>query len=298
MRMRQLILVYLMSVGLLASAQQIPTAVVADPPVDKAHPASLVSFQIPSHGEAMNAIAYLAAGTGPHPVVLLLHGFPGNEKNLDLAQAIRRDGWDVVWFNYRGSWGSPGAFSFSHAIEDTQAAIAYIREPQNALRLHADPKRIVVIGHSMGGFMAAYTGSHDPAILGTGMISAANMFDWAGGATGAENAPANRVRLVKGLVDEDILPLAGCTGESLADDMLARAKDWDEVKYASLFGKRPLLVVTSDDGLAPSNNRLVEAMKAVEGSQVTAKHFATDHSYSDQRVALESQVIQWLDGLK
>ncbi|MDO8912512.1 MAG: hypothetical protein Q8N10_08825 [Phenylobacterium sp.] len=32
----------------------------------------------------------------------------GNEKNLDLAQAVRRAGWNAVTFNYRGSWGSPG----------------------------------------------------------------------------------------------------------------------------------------------------------------------------------------------
>ena len=48
------------------------------------------------------------AGAGRRPTVVLLHGLPGNEKNLDLAQAIRRAGWNVVTFNYRGSWGSPG----------------------------------------------------------------------------------------------------------------------------------------------------------------------------------------------
>ena len=56
----------------------------------------MLSFQIPSHGAMLNALPYVAEGPGPHPVVLLLHGFPGNEKKLDVAQAIRRDGWDVV----------------------------------------------------------------------------------------------------------------------------------------------------------------------------------------------------------
>ena len=143
----------------------------------------MTSFQIPSHGKAMNAIAYLAAGAGPHPVVIVLHGFPGNEKNLDLAQAIRRAGWNALFFNYRGRWGTPGTFSFGNAIEDTQTAIAWIREPANAAKLHSDPKRIVLVGHSMGGFMAAYAGSHDPAVLATGLISAANFHDWARAAT-------------------------------------------------------------------------------------------------------------------
>jgi pimeloyl-ACP methyl ester carboxylesterase len=68
------------------------------------------TFQIPSHGAMLNAFVYIAAGVGPHPAVVLLHGFPGNERNLDLAQDMRRAGWDVLYFNYRGSWGSPGDF--------------------------------------------------------------------------------------------------------------------------------------------------------------------------------------------
>ena len=70
----------------------------------------------------INGVAYLAGGAGPHPTVILLHGLPGNEKNLDLAQAIRRDGWNAVTFNYRGSWGSPGVFRFGQNLEDADAA--------------------------------------------------------------------------------------------------------------------------------------------------------------------------------
>ena len=278
-------------------AQQIPTALTTDPPIDamdKGHRASLDSFQIPSHGAQLNAIAYLAAGVGPHPTVIVLHGFPGNEKNLDLAQAIRRAGWNAVFFDYRGSWGSPGAFSFSNSIEDTAAAIAYIREPANAARLRTDPKRIVLVGHSMGGFMAAYAGSHDSGIIGTGLISAANFYDWSGGAVKPEQEAANRVRLVKNLVDNDILPLAGCTGGSLADDMLSHYKQWNFMDYAAMFGSRPLLVITSDDGLAVPAGLLAAAVRQQPNAHVTEQHFATDHSYSDRRIALETTVLNWL----
>jgi len=44
----------------------------------------------PSFGHRMTGFSYLAAGAGPHPTILLLHGFPGNEKNLDVAQAKRQ----------------------------------------------------------------------------------------------------------------------------------------------------------------------------------------------------------------
>ena len=64
-------------------------------------PASMETFQIPSHGALLNAFVYVAAGARLHPAVILLHGFPGNERNLDLAQDMRRAGWDVLYFNYR-----------------------------------------------------------------------------------------------------------------------------------------------------------------------------------------------------
>src|SRR5271154_3700395 len=147
-------------------AQQAPAA---------ANPAAMQTFQIPSHGAKLNALVYVAEGAGPHPAVILLHGFPGNERNLDLAQNMRRAGWDVLYFNYRGAWGSPGDFSFSHGVEDTAAAIAYLRQPAVAKLLRLDPARIVLIGHSMGGFMAVQGGAADPAIIAIGLISAADL---------------------------------------------------------------------------------------------------------------------------
>ena len=44
----------------------------------------------------MYSVIYIASGPGPHPTVLMLHGFPGNEKNLDLAYSFRRAGWNVL----------------------------------------------------------------------------------------------------------------------------------------------------------------------------------------------------------
>jgi pimeloyl-ACP methyl ester carboxylesterase len=74
--------------------------------------------------------------------------------------AIRVDaGWNVLYFNYRGSWGSPGDFSFTHCIEDAQSDIAYLRDDTKAAKLRSDPNTIVLIGHSMGGFVALQTGA-------------------------------------------------------------------------------------------------------------------------------------------
>ncbi|HEY7877724.1 MAG TPA: alpha/beta fold hydrolase [Gemmatimonadaceae bacterium] len=114
-------------------------------------------------------------GPGVHPTFVLLHGLPGNEKNLDLAQAVRRAGWNAITFNYRGSWGSPGTFRFGNNLEDADAVLRYVHDTSNARKLGIDPRRIVIAGHSMGGWVAALTAAHHPELRGVVLISAADM---------------------------------------------------------------------------------------------------------------------------
>lgn len=279
---------------------QVSTAITTDPPEDQAHPASTATFQLPSHGALLNALMYEAAGAGPHGTVLLLHGFPGNEKNLDVAQAMRRYGWNVLYFNYRGSWGSPGAFSFSHAIEDAQAALAYLREPANAAKLRVDPSQIVVMGHSMGGMIALYVTAHDPSVEALAVWSAADMAgrEFVPASTPPLNRAAQVKKLGARLAEEGLAPLAGCTPDSLAEDLLDHGADWTFAKDVAGLSSRPALIITSDDGLAASADNLVEALGAAGDQEVRSIHLATDHVYSDKRIALETDVLSGLEYLK
>lgn len=263
--------------------------------------ASMQTMQIPSHGALMNALVYVAAGAGPHPAVILLHGFPGNERNLDLAQDMRRAGWDVLYFDYRGSWGTPGGFSFSHSIEDTQAAIAYLRQPAVAAKLHLDPARIVLIGHSMGGFMAVEAAAADPAIAAFATISAA---DFAGRylhslGTGGDAADPRRAvkQLSMELAAEGMAPLSGCTPDSLAHDVAEHAEPWQFQAKVDALKTRTVLVVTSDDGLAAENIAFADSLQKAGDSGVSTVHLPTDHAYSDQRRELSDRVLTWLAAL-
>jgi pimeloyl-ACP methyl ester carboxylesterase len=295
--MRKILALLVLTAGFAGShlhAQQIPSAIDADPPADPKYPAAMETFQLPSHGAQLNALTYIAAGAGPHPVVVLLHGFPGNEKNLDLAQAIRRAGWDVLYFNYRGSWGSPGDFSFTHSTEDVASALAYLRDPANAAKLRADPKRIVLIGHSMGGLMTAYGAAHDPAVLGAGIISGAD-FSAHNFAAHPEMTEAQVVsKLAPRLAEEGMAPLSGCTPEGLAKEVWANRTGWDFVALAPGLGMRPVLLVSSDDGLGPTAQALADALKLAGNKQVSVRHFTTDHGYSDKRIGLQETVLAWL----
>ena len=259
-----------------------PAAIYADPPVDKAHPARMEVLHIPSGGVEINGLAYLAGGAGPHPTVVLFHGLPGNEKNLDLAQAIRRAGWNVVTLNYRGSWGSPGAFSFTGDLEDAKAALAYVRAAANAARLGVDTRRIVIMGHSMGGWVTAITGGSDPDVAGAVLISAADM-----GASADAPLPA-----LVAMAKDNMETLAGVTPESLARQ-IGGLGEHTFAAAAPGLARHPLLVLTSDDGLQAGADKLVMDIKR-RGGPVAVVHIATDHGYSTARIRLESEIITWL----
>src|SRR6476646_9425025 len=82
----------------LVGAQSVPAPIYTDPPADPAHPAGMDVLHIPSHGLVINGVMYRPSGPGPHPTLIICHGLPGNEKNLDLGQAVRRAGWNAVTF--------------------------------------------------------------------------------------------------------------------------------------------------------------------------------------------------------
>jgi pimeloyl-ACP methyl ester carboxylesterase len=274
-----------------AHGPALPAAIFTDPPADKAHPPRMEVLHIPSGGVEINGVAYLAGGAGLHPTLVLLHGLPGNEKNLDLAQAVRRAGWNVVTFNYRGSWGSPGTFSFEGNLADAKAVLAFVRAPANAKALQIDIGKLVLAGHSMGGWVTALTAAQDRGLAGAVMISAADM--------GGRGASAGAKALVVKAMSEDMETLSSTTPEKMADEIIGFSPRLSfNAEVAKGLSTKPLLVLTSDDGLAPNAERLVKAIQADGGTQVRLHHEATDHGWSGRRIALEALVISWLQGLK
>jgi uncharacterized protein len=280
----------LWGLGLVASAcfaADPPAAIYTDPPKDAHFPARAAVLHIPSHGSIINGLAYVPSGPGPHPVLLICHGLPGNEKNLDLAQAVRRAGWVAVTFNYRGSWGSQGVFRFGGTVADAEAVLAYLRSPKHAAELELDTQRMAIAGHSMGGLVAALTAAHDPALIGTVLISAADMSHLA-------QAPvAQQVAMMA----DNMESLAGVTAQSMARELAAEPSAFSLTSAAAGLSHRPLLVLTADDGLAADGEALVAAVRAAGGTQAVLQHVATDHSWSDRRIELEALVIDWLTRL-
>lgn len=197
----------------------------------------------------------------------------------------------MLTIHYRGSWGGPGAFSFTHCLEDAAAALDWMRNASNSAASKIDPDRIVVIGHSMGGFVAAKIVAERPEVMGVVTISGVDLGETFGG---GDRGPS------EARVDENVgfsaglHILAGTSPEELADEARSNASLWQLTHYAHRIAGRPVLIVTSNDGFSQGSDALAEAIEAVESVWLTRAHFATDHSYSDCRIQLQTTVLQWL----
>lgn len=264
-----------------------------DPPANAASPAALVEIPVPSHGVQLLGALYLAEGAGPHPTAIIFHGFPGYEQNLDIAQVLRRAGYNVLAAHYRGSWGVSGTFSFQHAIEDADAQVEWIRSPAVAAKYHVDPAHIVVIGHSMGGYMALSAAAHNPEVAAAISISGASLGHRYANLPASERAKSV-ARYVARTNPVDLLPLKGTSAEALGGEVFDHRNDWDFEKLAPALGKRPVLLFSADDNTGPNAQALLETLKAQGNTFSQHIEIKTNHPYSDHRVALTRDILDWL----
>lgn len=101
---------------------------------------------------------------GLAPVAVVVHGgfwrdVWKRDTMAPLCAAVAQLGWSTVNVEY-----ARGRDSFPQAINDVERALEWVRENADAYRF--DTSRIVVIGHSAGGYLALKMAHSDPALAG------------------------------------------------------------------------------------------------------------------------------------
>lgn len=105
---------------------------------------------------------------------------------------------------------------------------------------------------------------------------------------------AHRERATSNLINRAV---QSCP-RSVVGELIANRDAFDFRKSAPGLARMPLLVLSSDDGLAPQTDSLIEAVGKNGGTRITRYHAATDHSWSDHRIDLAAQVIRWLQTIE
>jgi pimeloyl-ACP methyl ester carboxylesterase len=249
----------------------------------KESPAGFRELQLPSAGTLLQGFMYKANGKQSHPTLLMLHGYPGNERNLDLAQAVRAHGWNVIYFNYRGSWGSQGEFSFQHCVEDVGNIITYLK--QNAVKLEIDTSRIALFGHSMGGFVCLQALRANTSIKKGFAVSAWDIY------RSTKDAVAKGKMQEQEKEADGIFVLKKASGKALFDPVLKEPAFFDlDQATTALAGKQIYMLDEHNN-----NKTLASIIQKANHNYFHDEVWDTDHSFTNKRGSLIKTVIAFLD---
>jgi pimeloyl-ACP methyl ester carboxylesterase len=259
-----------------------------DPPqLDVAYPPDFAELLIPSHDVMLTGFMLVANGRGPHPTVLLLHGFPGNEKNLDLAQSLRRAGYNVLFFHYRGAWGSQGDYTVGQQVNDVEAVLDYVRK--NAQELRADTAKLSIVGHSLGGLTALRAASRNKELNCVVGLATANFEE----DTGLSEEEKKNLATYT----DELFMLNNYDGSKLLAELQANASAFDVRNLAASFAGRSVLLITGneDTSVPPVVQSHIEAaFDKIPEINLTVELIPGDHAFSFNRIHLQRMVIDWM----
>lgn len=250
-------------------------------------PAETVSFIIDSHGDNIYGrfmLPALQTDTERAPVVVMLHGFPGLEQNMDMPPVLRRGGIATLYFSYRGVWGGHGYYSFSHLIEDAFTVVNWVREHAEAYRV--DPERIYLMGHSMGGFTALNAIAQGVNVRGAVIMAPCDM------AMRYEDQPEKFDGMMK-TAEQGYFRLEH--ENSLREDIKENYKKW---RFDALADKIPqdmplhFIGGTRDIAVPPEKHtKPIYNLLRARGMDVSYQELDAGHIFTPCRIALTNMVF-------
>jgi uncharacterized protein len=238
----------------------------------------LTGVTFDSGGHRLVGTLYLARGAAPKPTVLLLHGCPGLEKNIDLAAALRDRGRNALVFHYRGCWGSEGPYDLRTIPGDVTAAVDHLQSGEYPT---VDPGRLAVVGHSLGGWAAILATAADERLRAVAVYGAA--VDLGGLGLTPEQVDREMTRFLAVTPREFERQRADVAGRPGPLDVIAK------------IAPRPLLIAHgSDDAWVP----VEYARRLRSGAAGACRYVEMDganHSFAWHRAELRDLVTGWLD---
>lgn len=256
--------------------------VIKDLQWDAKSPAGFAELNIPSDGSKLQGFILTANGAQKHPTLILLHGYPGNERNLDLAQVVRSHGWNVVYFDYRGSWGSQGKFSFKNCVADVVNVVAWCKS--NAAKFKIDTGKMALFGHSMGGFVCLKALTYLPGIKKGFALSSWDVY-----------ADVNRFKgkdavkeMAKASGDYFVL---NASQQEIFTPVLKDPDYFNLNKAAKALSKKQIIMLDEHH----LNKALADNIKAQNKAYFDYQVWVTDHPFTNKRVSLMNKVLWFLD---
>ena len=267
------------------SFSQSDSIVLKDITWDKNSPAGSTELFIPSNGSLLAGLIYRANGSQKHPTLLMLHGYPGNERNLDLAQVVRAHGWNVIYFNYRGSWGSQGKFSFKNCVEDVVNVVAFCKKYQDSLKI--DASNIVLFGHSMGGWICLKSLQQLPDVKKGFALSVWDIPHQYGRVLNEKEVDD----LTRNPTENSKYFVLNASLQELFQPVLKQPDYYNLENDGNALANKQVAMLDEHT----RNRQIAESIKKSNKAYFDYQVWDTDHSFTNKRVSLMKKLILFLD---
>ena len=260
-----------------------------------------VDITIDRNGVLLKGKFYISEGTENFPTVILLHGFPGNEKDvLGLGNILAQEGINALTFNYSGTHQSHGQLNFENTQKDIKAVFEFIHNSENIHKHKIDTTRIYLGGFSYGGGMAFTYAANHPEIKA--------VFSIAGNDHGVFMEEYKRNQGMQKIIDEMFNDLkaqpgkvrfapGGTPKEMVEMKIIELNPTYHLLNSVPLLAQKDILLIGGwDDHNVSIENIILPLYRALrdEAKTVRIVAFQDDHSFKNSREELAQTIIEWI----
>ena len=194
--------------------------------------------------------------------------------------------------------GSGGDYLWKNLVDDVQSAINFMESEYAQNKFRNDSDKIILVGHSMGGFAALFN-----AIRFNDIKYAVSLAGFNAGFFGGlieSNKPVYEFSAQHLQPSMDFVKCG--SAEVLLNELITYKNEWNLLNHIEKLAEKNLLIVgAKNDSTTPLEIHhlpLVNSLKMSNAKNVKEFILETGHSFADKRIALARIISEWLKEIK
>jgi pimeloyl-ACP methyl ester carboxylesterase len=250
------------------------------------------------NGNQLHGWFYKAQGNGPFSTVILLHGSVGQDGDIfNLGKILSKEGFNVMTYNYPGSWRSEGNRTDDSALGSVQSAINFVKSDYSIQSFETDTSDIILIGYSYGAGMALLASTFDSSVKKVITIALGDLSLTAEQLEKNPNARNSFEQMVDGILSNPIVG-RGNTGKKYVEELIKNKDKYDIKRYAEELAKKKLLFLVgwldNDKRIENDVLPLYRELQSKGAKNVEISAFETNHRFLNVQKEFTETIINWL----
>jgi pimeloyl-ACP methyl ester carboxylesterase len=251
-----------------------------------------------SGGSKLTGWVFRCNTQSSNPLAVLLHGYPGSERDpLGLGSMLKDGCINVITFNYRGTWESEGINSYENSIDDILSVSSFVHSNKLSQDLELQPSSISFIGYSYGGGVVLIASTIDTRIRRIALLAPLNLGEFGRQLLENEELRTNHEAFLDETMGENGL-IRGPGGKMMHQQFI------DSIQKNDLFGiidklvdKDILILGGENDEDLPYDRHVLPLYTKlkVRNSSVYLEVYDTYHVFTGFVEQVADRLIMWVN---